>query len=137
MKSVVHARSKNMKLIVIWNSRGQPCNNKGGKTLVSYIGVLVRQNVSIKFKHWSDERLNAVKYIIWKDITVNPRLSERFSLERERDSPRRVKYWAILEDPRLSERFSPGRERLTWEGEILEYTGRFSPERELSRLGEK
>ncbi|KAF1866254.1 hypothetical protein Lal_00024257 [Lupinus albus] len=32
---------------------------------------------------------------------------------------------------------SPGRERLTWEGEILDYTGGFSPERELSRLGEK
>ncbi|KAF1874141.1 hypothetical protein Lal_00041586 [Lupinus albus] len=40
-------------------------------------------------------------------------------------------------DPRLSERFSPGRERLTWEGEILGYTGEFSLERELSRLGEK
>ncbi|KAF1866187.1 hypothetical protein Lal_00024184 [Lupinus albus] len=40
-------------------------------------------------------------------------------------------------DPRLSERFSLGRERFTWEGEILGYTGEFSPERELSRLGEK
>ncbi|KAF1860085.1 hypothetical protein Lal_00027938, partial [Lupinus albus] len=29
------------------------------------------------------------------------------------------------------------RERITWEGEILRYTGGFSPERELSRLGEK
>ncbi|KAF1881728.1 hypothetical protein Lal_00032199, partial [Lupinus albus] len=38
---------------------------------------------------------------------------------------------------RLSERFSPERERITWEGEILGYTGGFSPERELSRLGEK
>ncbi|KAF1864389.1 hypothetical protein Lal_00022047 [Lupinus albus] len=38
---------------------------------------------------------------------------------------------------RLSERFSPERERITWEGEILDYTGGFSPERELSRLGEK
>ncbi|KAF1870987.1 hypothetical protein Lal_00020721 [Lupinus albus] len=38
---------------------------------------------------------------------------------------------------RLSERFSPERERITWEGEILNYTGGFSPERELSRLGEK
>ncbi|KAF1859073.1 hypothetical protein Lal_00000899 [Lupinus albus] len=38
---------------------------------------------------------------------------------------------------RLSERFSPERERLTWEGEIMNYTGGFSPERELSRLGEK
>ncbi|KAF1888435.1 hypothetical protein Lal_00011206 [Lupinus albus] len=37
----------------------------------------------------------------------------------------------------LSERFSPERERITWEGEILDYTGGFSPERELSRLGEK
>ncbi|KAF1898725.1 hypothetical protein Lal_00028236 [Lupinus albus] len=40
-------------------------------------------------------------------------------------------------DPRLSERFSPERERITWEGEILDYTGRFSPERELPRLCEK
>ncbi|KAF1888360.1 hypothetical protein Lal_00036232 [Lupinus albus] len=39
--------------------------------------------------------------------------------------------------PRLSKRFSPERERITWEGEILGYTGGFSPERELSRLGEK
>ncbi|KAF1891346.1 hypothetical protein Lal_00016977 [Lupinus albus] len=39
--------------------------------------------------------------------------------------------------PRLIERFSPERERITWEGEILDYTGGFSPERELSRLGEK
>ncbi|KAF1888698.1 hypothetical protein Lal_00036739 [Lupinus albus] len=38
---------------------------------------------------------------------------------------------------RLSERFSPERERITWDGEILGYTGGFSPERELSRLGEK
>ncbi|KAF1891594.1 hypothetical protein Lal_00042589 [Lupinus albus] len=62
MKSVVRARSNNNKLT------GQPCNNKGGNKLVSYIGVLVRQNISIKFKHWSDERLNAVKDIIWNDI---------------------------------------------------------------------
>ncbi|KAF1877191.1 hypothetical protein Lal_00015853 [Lupinus albus] len=40
-------------------------------------------------------------------------------------------------DPRLSERFSLERERIIWEGEILGYTGRFSPERELPRLGEK
>ncbi|KAF1884286.1 hypothetical protein Lal_00042938 [Lupinus albus] len=39
--------------------------------------------------------------------------------------------------PRLIERLSPERERITWEGEILDYTGGFSPERELSRLGEK
>ncbi|KAF1867860.1 hypothetical protein Lal_00012756 [Lupinus albus] len=39
--------------------------------------------------------------------------------------------------PRLSERFSPERERITWDGEILGYTRGFSPERELSRLGEK
>ncbi|KAF1888512.1 hypothetical protein Lal_00011285 [Lupinus albus] len=40
-------------------------------------------------------------------------------------------------DPRLSERFSLGRERLTWEGETLGYTRGFSLEQELSRLGEK
>ncbi|KAF1863166.1 hypothetical protein Lal_00012476 [Lupinus albus] len=37
---------------------------------------------------------------------------------------------------RLSERFSLERERINWEDEILGYTGEFSPERELSRLGE-
>ncbi|KAF1884276.1 hypothetical protein Lal_00042928 [Lupinus albus] len=40
-------------------------------------------------------------------------------------------------DPRLSERFSLERERFNWEGEILGYTKGFSPELELSRLGEK
>ncbi|KAF1892286.1 hypothetical protein Lal_00010750 [Lupinus albus] len=70
MKSVVRSRSNNNKLMVEWNARGQPLNNKGGNKLVSYIGVVVRQNVSIKFKHWSDERLNAVNDIIWKDITA-------------------------------------------------------------------
>ncbi|KAF1860326.1 hypothetical protein Lal_00037665 [Lupinus albus] len=33
--------------------------------------------------------------------------------------------------------FSPVRERLTWEGEILGYTGGFSPERGLARLREE
>ncbi|KAF1863195.1 hypothetical protein Lal_00042499, partial [Lupinus albus] len=68
MKSVVRARSNNNMLTIEWNAKGQPYNNKGGTKLVSYIGVLVSQNISIKFKHWSDERLNAVKYIIWSDI---------------------------------------------------------------------
>ncbi|KAF1868169.1 hypothetical protein Lal_00018686 [Lupinus albus] len=70
MKSVVRARSNNNKLTVEWNAKGQPLNNKGGNKLVSYIGVVVRQNVSIKFKHWSDDRLNVVKDIIWKDINA-------------------------------------------------------------------
>ncbi|KAE9614292.1 hypothetical protein Lalb_Chr05g0226381 [Lupinus albus] len=70
MKSVVRARSNNNKLTVKWNAKGQPLNNKGGNTLVSYIGVLVRQNISIKFKHWSDDRLNAANDIIWNDITT-------------------------------------------------------------------
>ncbi|KAF1877046.1 hypothetical protein Lal_00033599 [Lupinus albus] len=39
-------------------------------------------------------------------------------------------------DSRLNERFSLGRDRLTWEGEILGYTGGFSLERELARLSE-
>ncbi|KAF1894457.1 hypothetical protein Lal_00043634 [Lupinus albus] len=50
---------------------GQPLNNKGGNKLVSYIGVLVRRTISIKFKHWSDDSLNALKDIIWKDITAS------------------------------------------------------------------
>ncbi|KAF1896017.1 hypothetical protein Lal_00033457 [Lupinus albus] len=70
MKSVVRSRSNDNKLTVEWNAKGQPLNNKGGKKLVSYIGVVVRQNISIKFKHWSDDRLNAAKDIIWKDITA-------------------------------------------------------------------
>ncbi|KAF1868193.1 hypothetical protein Lal_00018712 [Lupinus albus] len=71
MKSVVRARSNSNKLTVKWNARGQPLNNKGGNTLVSYIEFVARQNISIKFKHWSDDRLNAVKDIIRKDITDN------------------------------------------------------------------
>ncbi|KAF1874276.1 hypothetical protein Lal_00035355 [Lupinus albus] len=53
MKSVVRARNNNKgdKLTVEWNARGQPLNNKGGNTL-------------------SDDRLNAAKDIIWKDITA-------------------------------------------------------------------
>ncbi|KAF1871997.1 hypothetical protein Lal_00012216 [Lupinus albus] len=68
-------------------------------------------------------------------VTTRVELSQKvwysclFKSESERAS--RISY------SRLSERFSPERERLTWDGEILEYTGRFSPERELSRLGEK
>ncbi|KAF1894750.1 hypothetical protein Lal_00021043 [Lupinus albus] len=38
---------------------------------------------------------------------------------------------------RLSERFSLERERIPWDDEIMGYTRGFSPERELSRLGEK
>ncbi|KAF1885773.1 hypothetical protein Lal_00008513 [Lupinus albus] len=34
MKNVIRARSKNIKLTVEWNTRGQPCNNKGGNTLL-------------------------------------------------------------------------------------------------------
>ncbi|KAF1886058.1 hypothetical protein Lal_00021339 [Lupinus albus] len=70
MKSVVRSRSNNNKLTVEWNAKGQPLNNKGGNKLVSNIGVMVPQNISIKWKHWSDDRLNAVKDIIWKDITI-------------------------------------------------------------------
>ncbi|KAF1866247.1 hypothetical protein Lal_00024248 [Lupinus albus] len=70
MKNVVRARRNSNKLTVEWNTRGQPLNNKGGNKLVSYIGVVIRQNISIKFKHWSDDRLNAAKDIIWKDITA-------------------------------------------------------------------
>ncbi|KAF1893042.1 hypothetical protein Lal_00024164 [Lupinus albus] len=70
MKSVVHSRSNNNKLTVEWNAKGQPLNNKGGNKLVSYIGVVVRQNISIKWKHYSDDRLNAAKDIIWKDINA-------------------------------------------------------------------
>ncbi|KAF1888535.1 hypothetical protein Lal_00011308 [Lupinus albus] len=39
--------------------------------------------------------------------------------------------------PRLIQRFSLERERCIWEGEILGYTGGFSPERELYHPGEK
>ncbi|KAF1870608.1 hypothetical protein Lal_00025925 [Lupinus albus] len=91
-------------------------------------------------------------------VSSGSRLSEGFSLKRE--NPAHVKNSNLIlslkrgilaqaRDSRsrenltyqswkscLSERFSPERERITWEGEILGYTGGFSPERELSRLGE-
>ncbi|KAF1877991.1 hypothetical protein Lal_00041740, partial [Lupinus albus] len=62
-------------------------------------------------------------------ILSDSRPGEKFSLKREGTKSS----WK----PRLIERFSPERERITWEGEILGYTGGFSPERELSRLGKK
>ncbi|KAF1874311.1 hypothetical protein Lal_00013750 [Lupinus albus] len=37
--------------------------------------------------------------------------------------------------PRLIERFSPERKRISWEGEILDYTRGFSPGREMAILG--
>ncbi|KAF1865927.1 hypothetical protein Lal_00033389 [Lupinus albus] len=37
--------------------------------------------------------------------------------------------------PRLIERFSPERKRISWEGEILDYTGGFSTGREMAILG--
>ncbi|KAF1881858.1 hypothetical protein Lal_00038497 [Lupinus albus] len=77
MKSVVRARSNNNKLTIEWNAKGQPCNNKGGNKLVSYIGVLVRQNISIKFKYWSDERLNAMTDIIWNVIITTFNVDEQ------------------------------------------------------------
>ena len=42
MRSVIRARSKNIKLPVEWNTKGLPLNMKSGNTLVSYIGVTVR-----------------------------------------------------------------------------------------------
>ncbi|KAF1888400.1 hypothetical protein Lal_00039322 [Lupinus albus] len=36
MKSVVRARSNNNKLMVEWNAKGQPLNNKGGNTLATF-----------------------------------------------------------------------------------------------------
>ncbi|KAF1874164.1 hypothetical protein Lal_00041610 [Lupinus albus] len=71
MKKIIRTRRKNVKLPVEWNTKGQPLNNKGGNTLVSYIGVLVRQNVSITFTSWTCVRMNLVKERIWADITSN------------------------------------------------------------------
>ncbi|KAF1892973.1 hypothetical protein Lal_00009362 [Lupinus albus] len=68
MKKFIRARSKNVKLHDEWNMKDQPLNNKGGNTLVRYIGVLVRRNVSITFSSWIDVRMNSVKGRIWEDI---------------------------------------------------------------------
>ncbi|KAF1892737.1 hypothetical protein Lal_00042629 [Lupinus albus] len=47
----------------------------------------------------------------------------------------RLNLWFV--DHRDEVRFSLERERFTWKGESLGYTRGFSPEREMSRLGEK
>ncbi|KAF1868293.1 hypothetical protein Lal_00018815 [Lupinus albus] len=67
MKKVIRARSKNDNLLVEWNTRGQSLNNKGGNTLVSYIGVLVRQNVSITFSYWTDVMLNSATFDVGEE----------------------------------------------------------------------
>ncbi|KAF1892930.1 hypothetical protein Lal_00035963 [Lupinus albus] len=89
---------------------------------------------------------NQVSSISSKDTLLDPSNSGKFSCKSLNLLFENAKsgYW-VLETratdhswkPRLIERFSPERERITWEGEILDYTGGFSPERELSRLGEK
>ncbi|KAF1866381.1 hypothetical protein Lal_00024391 [Lupinus albus] len=69
VKKVIFARSKNIKLAVEWNTKGQPLNTKGDNILVSYIGVTVRQNVQITFSSWSNKMLNHVQERIWNNIT--------------------------------------------------------------------
>ncbi|KAF1863072.1 hypothetical protein Lal_00018919 [Lupinus albus] len=61
MKKVICAISKNIKLPVEWNTIGQPLNATGGNTSVSYIGVMVKQNVAITFSFWTNVKLNIVK----------------------------------------------------------------------------
>ncbi|KAK7256073.1 hypothetical protein RIF29_29507 [Crotalaria pallida] len=53
---------------VEWNVKGQPKNKKGGNTLVTYIGVIVRQMVPITYCNWNDKSLAGLKDIIWQDI---------------------------------------------------------------------
>ncbi|KAF1889023.1 hypothetical protein Lal_00042992 [Lupinus albus] len=74
------------------------------------------------------------KRMVTEILRLEEIAEETFKVTRNR-SPTFTKYhfWKS----RLSERFSPERERITLEGEILGYIGGFSPERELSRLGEK
>ncbi|KAF1891433.1 hypothetical protein Lal_00017068 [Lupinus albus] len=69
-KRVIRARSKNVMLPIQWNTKGQLLNMKGGNTLVSYIGVVVRQNVPTTFSSWINVRLNRVKEHIWNDIAT-------------------------------------------------------------------
>ncbi|KAF1888991.1 hypothetical protein Lal_00039646 [Lupinus albus] len=58
---------------------------------------------------------------------------QNYDPSSSRYNPGVQKFWK----PRLIERFSLERERCIWEGEILGYTGGFSPERELYHPGEK
>ncbi|KAF1888116.1 hypothetical protein Lal_00039156 [Lupinus albus] len=174
MKKVIRARSKNVMLPIEWNTKSQPLNSKGGNTLASYIGLLVRQllmlvrstsitssnmsarlsdnslrdadgNVNLKpptkYANLIDEANCDVASFGSSDV-ANFSSSNVASFGSSNVANFGSSYVAWFSkyqswDPRLSERFSPGRERLTWEGEILHYTGEFSPERELSRLGEK
>ncbi|KAF1864432.1 hypothetical protein Lal_00021854 [Lupinus albus] len=52
MKKVIRPRSKNVKLPVGWNTKGQPLNTKGGNTSVSYIGVVITFDVGEEHKHY-------------------------------------------------------------------------------------
>ncbi|XP_019427110.1 PREDICTED: uncharacterized protein LOC109335433 [Lupinus angustifolius] len=68
MKSDIQARSKDVKIKVQWNSKGQLLNLKDENSLVSYIEVVVRQNMPLTFSKWIDVRLNVVKEHIWNEI---------------------------------------------------------------------
>ncbi|KAF1894675.1 hypothetical protein Lal_00027053 [Lupinus albus] len=112
--------------------------NKYPMIFAPYTGVNHhRQNITFGVAILTNEKADSFVWLFdtfLKDMGVH----KPIVIIADQDSTMKI---AIEEyqssDPRLSERFSPERERITWEGEILDYTGRFSPEREFPRLGEK
>ncbi|WVY91710.1 hypothetical protein V8G54_037224 [Vigna mungo] len=69
MKQIVRARSEGKKLEVSWNAKGKPIE-PGGAKFISYLGSIVRANVSITYDDWKDSSLDAYKEIIWNDIQL-------------------------------------------------------------------
>ncbi|KAF1854739.1 hypothetical protein Lal_00027950 [Lupinus albus] len=75
------------------------------------------------------------------EIVLESRVEMRLaSIDMGSGVPHSLKFESVIEilnswKPRLIERFSPERKRISWEGEILDYTRGFSPGREMAILG--
>ena len=69
MKSIIHARDKGIKFHIHWDEDKQIIE-PNGSMLTSYIGYLVRREVSITCDDWRKRELKPVKVKLWSDIQV-------------------------------------------------------------------
>ncbi|GMN21188.1 hypothetical protein TIFTF001_043251 [Ficus carica] len=77
MKRVHMARKRGERIQVTFDEKGQP-EGKHGDELMSWIGVLAREHVSIWIQDWRSRDLNGLKDIIWKETVTSFTVDESF-----------------------------------------------------------
>ncbi|GMN60371.1 hypothetical protein TIFTF001_029469 [Ficus carica] len=70
MKRVHMARKRGERIQVTFDEKGQP-EGKHGDELMSWIGVLAREHVTIWIQDWRSRVLNRLKEIIWKETITS------------------------------------------------------------------